>query len=58
MGSLSLYFTIATGFLYLTIALQEEEGEGIHCSNQTPLPQWDPGEKEKEGGGQASSATN
>ena len=35
----------------LTIALQEKEGEGIHCSNQTSLPQWDPGEEGKRGGG-------
>ena len=36
----------------LTIALQEEEGEGIHCSDQTPLPQWDPGKEGKRGGGE------
>ena len=34
----------------LTIALQEEEGEGIHCSDQTSLPQWDPGEEGRKEG--------
>ena len=48
---------MATGS-WLTIALQEEEGEGIHCSDQTSPPQWDPGEEgRKEGRKEQASST-